>query len=854
MRKFLTSVFLSFVILLLSVFTPVKTNATTYIIQVVDSFFNPNSQNAAVGDTILFQYVGPTRSHTATCDPGIDPTTSLPVGAATFDAPLNSGSLSFTYVLTVEGTYQYNCQFHAGSGMTGILNVAAGGPPTYVWNRTDSADFQVASNWTPDRTTPGTTDVLVFNNGAANTIAYNIPTQTIAGFQVTSNTTLKCYDAFAGASTITITGGTNPNLQVEAGSNLTFASSGANTNTIVMNLAMGTTGLIGGTFTFTSTLTGTGHRLQAVDAGAVVFQNGSIFNYGPFAGGNAYGAGSGASGLNSVVFQNGSKFVFRSIANGANPFGASAPNTVCVFQTGSTYEHQSNLSPVASGRTYANFVMNLAGGTASVTGASALTLDNLTVTDGTFNCNMTGRINIKGNISVAAGKTLNFTPASNPVDSLVFNGTSQQSISGAGTINITNTLTIQTKVLLNNSAGLVLNKNITFPGSLNLLSGNITTGSNTLTLGTSILNLGTLTRTSGTIIGNFSRWFAPSTVSNVLFPVGTATNYRPVLFTLTSNPFSGGTVTVGHTDGTDGSDLAAPFSDGGYSIERRSNMFWTVTPSFSDGVYTVSADGNGQTGITDINNLRLIYSPDGTTFSAPGTHVAGSGGSVASRSGLAGSVAGNFFLGGNNSNNPLPVEMDNFVASTIKNEVILDWATGHELNNSGFEVQRASLIPNQNSTDFASTINYTTVGYVQSRGNSNLEQTYKFNDRNLQAGRYAYRLKQIDVNGNYTYFILNNEVFVNLPAKFFISQNYPNPFNPTTNINYEIPFDGMVKILVYDNTGREIKTLVNGNVNAGYHKVEFNASGLPSGVYFYRVNASSGSQNFDKVFKMMLIK
>ncbi|MBX7046836.1 MAG: T9SS type A sorting domain-containing protein [Ignavibacteria bacterium] len=723
---------------------------------------------------------------------------------------------------------------------------------TYVWNRTDSADFQVATNWTPDRTTPAATDVLVFNNGAANTISYNIPTQTIAGFQVTNNTTLKCYDAFAGASTISITGGSAPNLQVASGSSLTFAATSA-TNTILMNLAAGTTGVIGGTFTFTSTVTATGHRLQAVDANAITFQNGAIFNYGPFAGGNAFGGGTGVSGLNSVVFQNGSRFVFKSIANGTNPFGATQPSSVVVFQSGSTYEHQSGLTPSFSGRTYANFIMNFAG-VVSGTGGATLSMQDITVTDGTLNLNMTGRINVSGNISIASGKTLTFTPASNPTDSLVFNGTSQQSISGAGAFTITNTITIQTKVVLNNSAGLVINKNITIPNSLTMLSGNITTGANTLTLGVNILILGVLNRTSGTIIGNFSRYFAPSTVSDVLFPVGTASNYRPVLISFTSNPFGGGAVTVGHTDGTDGTDLAAPFTDGGYSIERRSNMFWTVTPSFTDGVYTVSADGNGQSGITDINNLRLIYSPDGTTFTAPGTHVAGSGSSVASRSGLSGSVAGNFYLGGNSTNNPLPVELDNFVATTIKNEVILDWATGHEQNNDRFEIQRARLNAGQTAIDNPSTAIYETVGSVKSKGNSNSEQSYKFNDKDLLAGRYAYRLKQIDVNGNHTYFMLNNEIYINNPGKFNISQNYPNPFNPVTNINYEMPFDGTIKIVVYDNLGREVRTLVSGAVMAGYYKAEFNASSLPSGIYFYRVNAESGGKSYEKVFKMMLVK
>lgn len=718
---------------------------------------------------------------------------------------------------------------------------------TYSWNRTDSADFQLATNWTPDRTTPAATDVLVFNNGATGTIAYNVPTQTIARFLIQSLTSVKLYNTFGGAAnTISITGGANPSLEVEAGSSLTFSATLAS-NPLVMNLATGSTGTVGGNITMLTLSGSAAHRLQAIDASAITFNSGSICTFGPNVAGNIFGIGTAPSSLNSVVFASGSRYIAK---GGSNPFGAGQPNSVCIFQSGSTFDCQIT-GPAFSGRTYANYEQNIAG-TVTATGGAASTIENITINDGTFNYNMTGRVNIKGNITVATGKTMNIAPASNPSDSLVFNGISQQSISGAGTFNITNTLTIQNKVVLNNAAGLVLNKNITIPSSLTMLVGNITTGANTLSIGSSILSLGTLNRTSGTIIGSFSRWFAPSTVSNVLFPVGTASNYRPVLISFTSNPFSGGTITVSHTDGTDGSDLAAPFTDGGYSIERRSNMFWTITPSFADGVYDVSADGNGQTGITDLNNLRLIYSPDGTTFTAPGTHVAGSGGSIASRSGLAGSVAGNFYLGGNNSNNPLPVELDNFVATTIKNEVILDWATGHELNNSGFEVERAILSPKQNRTD--SDLNFQSVAFVPSKGNSNTVQGYKYIDGNLIVGRFAYRLKQMDYNGNHTYFLLNNEIVVTTPNKFTISQNYPNPFNPATTIAYDMPFNGTVKLVVFDNIGREVATLVNGNVNAGYYKVAFNASALPSGVYFYKVNATSGSENFEKVFKMMLVK
>ena len=102
----------------------------------------------------------------------------------------------------------------------------------------------------------------------------------------------------------------------------------------------------------------------------------------------------------------------------------------------------------------------------------------------------------------------------------------------------------------------------------------------------------------------------------------------------------------------------------------------------------------------------------------------------------------------------------------------------------------------------------------------------------------------------------------NLPAKFEISQNYPNPFNPVTTIKYSIPKEvksdastssatkSNVKLIVYDILGRKIRTLVNEVQKAGNYEVEFDASELTSGVYFYKLHAGE----FIKTKKMLLLK
>jgi photosystem II stability/assembly factor-like uncharacterized protein len=85
-------------------------------------------------------------------------------------------------------------------------------------------------------------------------------------------------------------------------------------------------------------------------------------------------------------------------------------------------------------------------------------------------------------------------------------------------------------------------------------------------------------------------------------------------------------------------------------------------------------------------------------------------------------------------------------------------------------------------------------------------------------------------------------------------QNYPNPFNPTTNISYETAFDASVSLRVYDVTGRVVANLVSGFQKAGSHTVNFNASNLASGVYFYTLSVSSGNIEVNKIMKMILTK
>jgi len=191
----------------------------------------------------------------------------------------------------------------------------------------------------------------------------------------------------------------------------------------------------------------------------------------------------------------------------------------------------------------------------------------------------------------------------------------------------------------------------------------------------------------------------------------------------------------------------------------------------------------------------------------------------------------------------LPVELASFTSTVNRRDVTLNWTTAREFNNSGFEVERAAVNGE-----------WSKVGFVQGSGNSSSSADYTFSDNGLNTGKYNYRLKQIDFNGNYEYFNLGNEVVIGIPAKYDLAQNYPNPFNPTTNINYDIPFDGKVTLKIFDISGREVSTLINEFKTASYYTIDFNASNLASGVYFYRISAEGNGNNFVMTKKMMLIK
>lgn len=188
--------------------------------------------------------------------------------------------------------------------------------------------------------------------------------------------------------------------------------------------------------------------------------------------------------------------------------------------------------------------------------------------------------------------------------------------------------------------------------------------------------------------------------------------------------------------------------------------------------------------------------------------------------------------------NPIPVDINVLSATVIVNDVQLNWETITEINNYGFNIERKSEL-----------IDWKEIGFISGNGTTNEFHSYQYSDKDLFVGKYQYRLKQIDNNGQFKY-SPTVEVVI-LPNQFALYQNYPNPFNPSTTISYDLPANDFVTLKIYDVLGNEIETLINEEQQAGFHSSLFIVnSSLSSGMYFYTLQ----SNNKTLTNKMLLIK
>jgi hypothetical protein len=189
-----------------------------------------------------------------------------------------------------------------------------------------------------------------------------------------------------------------------------------------------------------------------------------------------------------------------------------------------------------------------------------------------------------------------------------------------------------------------------------------------------------------------------------------------------------------------------------------------------------------------------------------------------------------------------PVELNKFEVKRKDDLIELTWQTGTEVNNYGFEIERASYVTSPIQS-------WEKIGFIEGSGNSISPKDYSFIDVHPSGGsKLIYRLKQIDLNGSFEYY---DEVEVELaPSEFALYQNYPNPFNPVTNIKLALPKAAKINLIVYNLLGEKIATLLDEDKEAGFYDVQFDASSFSSGIYIYKLTADE----FIKTKKMTVMK
>ena len=198
---------------------------------------------------------------------------------------------------------------------------------------------------------------------------------------------------------------------------------------------------------------------------------------------------------------------------------------------------------------------------------------------------------------------------------------------------------------------------------------------------------------------------------------------------------------------------------------------------------------------------------------------------------------------------PLSVQLTSFTGvMTANGSVQIAWNTASEINCYGFTIERSA-----NTADhFVEVSN----GFVAGHGTTVLPHAYTFTDVPPAPGRYYYRLTETDLSGSTHAFEpvlvdgLTGVATAAMPFETALLQNYPNPFNPTTVISGQWTRNSEVSLVVYDVLGRQVATLARGQFPAGKYSFEFNASGLASGIYYYRLTAGT----FTAVRKMTLVR
>jgi hypothetical protein len=397
---------------------------------------------------------------------------------------------------------------------------------------------------------------------------------------------------------------------------------------------------------------------------------------------------------------------------------------------------------------------------------------------------------------------------------------------------------------------------------LTLTSGIVETGAYSINcLSTATTDVVTAS-SSSYVNGALGRGMSTSGGKSNVFAVGDSKSYRPIAVRSTTAGTASGHYCQVRCISGDASSGTTKYAGGIDKVSQVRYYQITYSKGISTGADTMSfsqfspsygTDDGVNAGNTD---LRVAYSTDNratwtamtqgtphtTSLTSPPTTITPTALTTAIKL-YSGNSASKIFVAlakvSGTTTNTLPVELTSFEAVVNNKIVTLVWNTATENNSAVYEVERKKI----------SAAQWEKIGTLPAAGSSSSPKHYNFIDSDVSSGSYSYRLKMIDLDGTYTYSD-EQTATIGLPAKFALLQNYPNPFNPSTRIEYAVSEPALVQLKVFSITGDLIKTLVNEHKDAGYFSVEFNASEIPSGVYFYELSGG-GSQI---VKKMMILK
>ncbi len=202
----------------------------------------------------------------------------------------------------------------------------------------------------------------------------------------------------------------------------------------------------------------------------------------------------------------------------------------------------------------------------------------------------------------------------------------------------------------------------------------------------------------------------------------------------------------------------------------------------------------------------------------------------------AGTASGGGYISATSTS--LPVELASFDAVRNGAEAILSWKTLSELDNSGFAIEHA-----------VGESAFREIAFVEGAGTARTEREYSYSFTLETTGVHRFRLRQVDLDGTFGYSPVV-ELNYDTPGRFALLPAYPNPFNPSTTITYDLAAASDVTLDVFDMLGQRVRRLAGGSREAGRYEVEFDATGLPSGLYVYRLVAGSHTETRS----MMLLK